>query len=185
MVVNLSKHSQPAEIDLKNFKGYVPVEAFSKNRFPIIKDGLPYFFTLSQHSFQWFILQKTQNESVAQSLPTLELKTWNDLTSNSSLQILEREILPVYLQNKKWFKGKTRTIYNIAIIKSLPVSFSQCQASLLLIEVCYESGLADIYQLVVTFLTNQPAKKMADNYPDAVIVNMAIGLEEGMLCDAF
>jgi maltose alpha-D-glucosyltransferase/alpha-amylase len=185
VVVNLSKHSQPAEIDLKDFKGYVPVEAFSKNKFPVIKDDSPYFFTLSPHSFQWFTLQRTQTESLAQILPIFELKTWNDLINNSSLQLLEKEILPVYLQNQKWFKGKTRTVYSISIIESLPISFSQCQAFLLLIEVSYETGLADIYQLGVTFLTTQPAKKITDKYLNAVIVNMTIGLEEGILCDAF
>ncbi|MDQ6608347.1 MAG: maltose alpha-D-glucosyltransferase, partial [Bacteroidota bacterium] len=37
VVVNLSKYPQPAEIDLKEFKGYTPVEMFSKNPFPAIK----------------------------------------------------------------------------------------------------------------------------------------------------
>ena len=37
IVVNLSKHSQPAELNIKEFKGHIPKEAFSKNRFPVIK----------------------------------------------------------------------------------------------------------------------------------------------------
>ena len=32
VVVNLSRYTQPAEIDLEMYKGYVPVEIFSKNR---------------------------------------------------------------------------------------------------------------------------------------------------------
>ena len=31
IVSNLSKYAQPAEIDLKEFRGYIPVEVFSKS----------------------------------------------------------------------------------------------------------------------------------------------------------
>src|SRR6476660_7160210 len=57
VVVNLSKYSQSSEIPLYHFSGYVPVEVFSKNRFPSIKEASPYFFTLGPHSFLWFELQ--------------------------------------------------------------------------------------------------------------------------------
>ena len=43
VIVNLSKYSQPSEIDLKEFSGRIPVEVFSKNHFPAVKDQ-PYFF---------------------------------------------------------------------------------------------------------------------------------------------
>src|SRR5690554_1907559 len=50
VVVNLSRFTQAAELDLGQYKGYVPLELFSKNKFPEIKEDAPYFFTLSPHA---------------------------------------------------------------------------------------------------------------------------------------
>src|SRR5260221_13353060 len=61
-IVNLSKFSQAAEVDPLNYKGYVPVDVFSRNRFPLIRDDGQYFFTLAPHSYQWFVLWKAQPE---------------------------------------------------------------------------------------------------------------------------
>ena len=55
IIVNLSKFSQPAEVDLTEYQGCVPVEIFSKNSFPAIRSGA-YFFTLGAHNFQWYSL---------------------------------------------------------------------------------------------------------------------------------
>ena len=51
VIVNLSKYSQAAEVDLYEFAGYVPVEVFSRNKFPIIREESPYFFTLGSHAY--------------------------------------------------------------------------------------------------------------------------------------
>ena len=78
IIVNLSKYAQPAELDLKQFKGYQPVELFGKNRFPVIKENSPYFFTLSPHAFQWYQLEKIQTEvRKMQAVPHIELTAWS------------------------------------------------------------------------------------------------------------
>lgn len=41
VVVNLSRFSQPAEMDLSAYKGYRPVEVASKNHFPAIREESP------------------------------------------------------------------------------------------------------------------------------------------------
>src|SRR6202000_353098 len=58
IVVNLSKFSQAAEVDLQAYKGFVPVDVFSRNRFPVIRDDGQYFFTLAPYSYNWFVLEK-------------------------------------------------------------------------------------------------------------------------------
>ncbi len=55
-VNNLSRFSQPAELDLRAFAGRTPVEMFGEIRFPPIGE-LPYFITLGPHSFYWFRLE--------------------------------------------------------------------------------------------------------------------------------
>src|SRR4030095_10340462 len=80
IVVNLSKFSQPAEIDLSEYNGAIPVEIFSKNNFPAIKPGVPYFLTLGPHSFQWFKLEKQEQQVVKkEELPALSISKWGEL----------------------------------------------------------------------------------------------------------
>jgi maltose alpha-D-glucosyltransferase/alpha-amylase len=54
-VANLSRYSQPCELDLRRFAGWTPVELFGETPFPLI-GTLPYFLTLGPHSFYWFRL---------------------------------------------------------------------------------------------------------------------------------
>ena len=55
-VNNLSRFSQPVELDLSAFAGRTPVDLFGNTRFPPIGE-LYYFITLGPHSFYWFRLE--------------------------------------------------------------------------------------------------------------------------------
>ncbi len=57
VVNNLSRFVQPAEIDLHQFAGHIPVELFGETVFPRITEN-PYFFSLAPHTFYWFRLEK-------------------------------------------------------------------------------------------------------------------------------
>ena len=57
VVNNLSRFAQPAELDLRAYEGAVPVEMIGNHSFPRI-GSLPYFVTLSPHSFFWFRLDR-------------------------------------------------------------------------------------------------------------------------------
>ena len=54
-VSNLSRFAQFVELDLREFKGMVPLELWSKNCFPPIGE-LPYLLTMGPHNFLWFRL---------------------------------------------------------------------------------------------------------------------------------
>jgi maltose alpha-D-glucosyltransferase/alpha-amylase len=55
-VANLSRTAQPAELDLAQFAGLVPVEMLGYTEFPPIA-ATPYFLTLGPYGFYWFELQ--------------------------------------------------------------------------------------------------------------------------------
>ena len=186
IVVNLSKYAQPAELYLPQYKDYVPVEIFSKNRFPSIKEETPYFFTLGPHSFQWFELQpsrvKTNEET---TLPELEVDSLAELLTNSGKSEFENRILPYYLQKTHWFVGKSRRIQTITIIEKENIEFEISDAYLLLIEITYESGLPETYSLPITFVKEPLAKTIRESCPQAVIAPLKMCAEQGLLCDAF
>jgi len=56
-IYNLSKKPTAAEMNLREFNDWTPVEAQTRTPFPKI-GTLPYFFTLSPHGFFWFKLEK-------------------------------------------------------------------------------------------------------------------------------
>lgn len=186
VLVNLSRYTQPAELDLSAYKGYLPIDVFSKNRFPIIKEDEPYFFTLGSHGYQWFALEKAYPESDNQALkPSFELTSWDDLLKRDAVKVLETQILPGYLQEVGWFIGKKRTVVSTEIAESAQLDLDEHKAFLLLLDVQYESGLPEHYQLPVAFVTGDSLRKISENCPPAVIAHLTIGNEEGLLVDAY
>lgn len=185
IIVNLSKHSQAAEVNLSAFKGYVPIEVFSKNKFPAVKEDTPYFFTLGSHAYEWFILHKTAIEAEDQrSLPSIQINTWDELTTGVVLDELQNHILGEYLLKTDWFVGKGKPINSIVITNHAVVPVVGGDTILLLIEVRYESGLPESYQLPVTFAKEKLAQRLGTNCPQAIIANLKLANEEGILVDA-
>ena len=65
VVANLSRFTQPVELDLSAFKTLVPIELFGRTKFPAITDA-PYFLTLGPHNFFWFSLEPKPQPQLAQ-----------------------------------------------------------------------------------------------------------------------
>ena len=57
VVNNLSNSAQAAELDLRRFKGAIPIEMFGGNPFPRVGDS-PYLLTLGPYQFFWFRLRR-------------------------------------------------------------------------------------------------------------------------------
>ncbi len=57
VLCNLSRFAQPAELDLRQFEGYVPVELVGETPFPTI-GARPYQLSLGPYMFMWFKLEK-------------------------------------------------------------------------------------------------------------------------------
>ena len=184
IVVNLSKFAQPAEVDLSDFAGYVPVETFSKNPFPAIPDSGLYPFTLAPHDYQWFVLENTRTDaSNLAALPQLTVGDWANLLHGRTRETLETVVLPAYLARMDWFGGKEQTVQSMTISDSSPIPVGAGQGYVLLIEVGYERGLPETYQLTVAFVTGAAADKLTENCPQSVLAQLTVGTETGILCD--
>ena len=185
IVVNLSRYTQPVELDLGAFNGYNPVEVFSKNKFPMVKENGPYFITLGGHECQWFIMEQSRTLLADQhALPHLALKSWDDIFQKEAIARLETKIFPGYMMQLRWFGGKGRQIDNMEIINHSVVDLPEYSAVFFLIEVTYQSGLPDIYQLPVSFAKKNFALRLQDSCPKAVISHVTINGVEGVLYDA-
>ena len=150
VVVNLSRFAQPLELDLARFSGCVPMEVFSRNRFPAIRRSR-YPLTLGPHAHYWFVLQSpsaaTRARKRAKTPTVASMPGFSELLSGSSRRDLERTILPNYLIGCRWFGAKARTIRELRIVEDPLVSPHPSGARHVLIEVNYTEGASEFYTL--------------------------------------
>lgn len=185
VVVNLSKYTQSAELELAEYKGFLPIEVFSRNRFPSIKEDGYYFFTLGPHDHYWFKLEKAYPDVDRKSLlPQLTVDTWESFSDDAVLEDISNNILPSYLTKTPWFEGKERVIQSVMISNNAAIPLGDNKAWILLLKVIYESSLPETYQLPVVFLQNQAANHYMEHHPTGVISRLTIGGSDGLLCDA-
>ncbi len=181
VVVNLSRFSQPLEIDLARFAGCVPMEVFSRNFFPAIKKA-PYFLTVGPHGHYWFAFQSQAAKRATKKrvAPVIEAEpNLPALLQNNHRARLEREILPAYLRTCRWFGAKARSIREMRIIEQIPVAEDAGQ--LWLLQVDYTDGAPDIYSLPVQLESGAAAEALARATPQAVIARVG---GKGVLYDA-
>jgi maltose alpha-D-glucosyltransferase/alpha-amylase len=119
-VANLGRTAQPVELDLREFKGRVPVELLGRTSFPPI-DAAPYLLTLPAHGFYWFRLATDapppdwyEARFAREDLPSLVLfDGWSSLfrdrvvpwrigLAERNRAQFEREVLPAYLARQRW-----------------------------------------------------------------------------------
>ncbi|WP_207532176.1 maltose alpha-D-glucosyltransferase [Desertivirga arenae] len=185
VIVNLSRYSQPAEIDLKDFKGYVPVEILSKNKFPSILEDKPYFFTLGPFDCHWFQLEKVHLEvTERRDLPIIELSSWEAISNDHHLRVLETEIFPEYLLKVRWFGGKARGIESVRIVNKAELPSAHYPSLILIVEVNYQNGLPETYQVPVSFAPDKLATKLSSTAPQSIICQIKIDGHLGALFDS-
>ena len=184
VLANLSRFSQAAELDLEAYEGYTPVEVFSHNKFPKVTQQ-PYLFTMAPHGYYWFLLEKEKNhlEDVNET-QELVVEDWNHLFTTKTRSKLENKILPPYLNSCRWFGGKSRVIQNLSIINHINIPVKDIQATLITIEINYNDGLPEVYQLPLAFATHKQKDVLRDMPKKGTIARFVLKEEEGILFDA-
>ena len=128
-VSNLSRTAQAVELDVSAFAGRVLVDLIGGSVFPPVGQ-LPYLVTLPPYGFYWFALS-TQSAlpawHVAPPEPLPELTTLvvrtgpQELMSQPSRGIVDREILPPYLAKRRWFASKGEAIKAARVVYVAPL----------------------------------------------------------------
>jgi maltose alpha-D-glucosyltransferase/alpha-amylase len=186
VVVNLSRFAQSAELDLSRFSGCVPMEVFSRNLFRPIKKSR-YVITLGPHAYYWFALQApTEGRRTLKKplVPTIHARAELDtLLNDGQREQLENEILPNYIQARRWFASKARTLRNMKVVEQLAISSDANAGRLWFLEVSYLDGPTETYALPVKIVSGDAARAVSQITPQAIIARFA-GTEETILFDA-
>ena len=132
-VANLARAAQPVEVDLKRFKGRVPVEMLGRTAFPPIGE-LPYLLTLPAHGFYWFRLAADaappewhKDMLVSEEAPVLVLfDSWTSFFRDKVVpwrigmaeqlrRQLENEVLPRFVAAQRWYASKGEALTSAPI----------------------------------------------------------------------
>ncbi len=133
-VANLSRTAQPVELDLKRFKGRVPVEMLGRTTFPPVGERF-YLLTLPAYGFYWFRLAADAQPpdwhaqvSPPQEQPMLVLfdgwmsffrdrvVPWRIGMAEKLRVQLETGVLPAFLQAQRWYAQKGELPERAAIL---------------------------------------------------------------------
>ncbi|MEP7014959.1 MAG: maltose alpha-D-glucosyltransferase [Verrucomicrobiota bacterium] len=186
VVVNLSRFSQSTQLDLSRFSGCGLMEVFSQNYFPRIKKS-PYAIMLGPHTCYWFAVRSmpaaarsTQKVRVPaiDAEPNLEA-----LLANNVRDVMERQVLPSYIQNCRWFGSKARTLRQMKVVERAPVSPKPGAAQIWFIEISYLDGPTETFAFPVQIATGDAARAIAQTAPEAIIARFS-GSDETVLHDA-
>ena len=187
VVINLSRFSQVAELDLSRYAGYHPIEIFSKNQFPVIQEK-PYVMTMGFYDYFWFVLQQEvelASGKPGRQIPTINTKTdWVNLFNTRIRTRIENQIIPKFLQEQRWFGSKSQKILKINIIETIPIKNSNDYTLLLILKVNYAAATEEYYHLPLSFLKIEQAKTLLKEKPQSVLFNYQSPKEEGIVYDA-
>ena len=191
VVANLSRFVQYAGLDLSAFKGTSPVELFGRTEFPPPGDS-PYFVTLGPHSFYWFALTAVGSVADRQGAQRAPLQiavngNWTNVFSGKGRAVLE-ESLPLYLQTRRWFGGKTRRIKGTTFNEVVPIPWNSTEACIIEIQIEYTEEEPELYVLPLSFASGERADQIRESSPGAVLAQVTVrqndGEKSGVIYDA-
>ncbi len=125
-VANLSRTAQAVELDLHEFEGRTPIELSGGSAFPAIGQ-LPYLLTLPPYASLWFNLSTEQAPpGWSSGAPEMEIERHTfvlqngleDLVRDSNRAVLERQLLPEYVPQRRWFGAKDAVFEGARIVRS-------------------------------------------------------------------
>jgi maltose alpha-D-glucosyltransferase/alpha-amylase len=188
-VANLSRTAQAVELDLHEFEKRTPVELSGGSVFPKIGQ-LPYLVTLPPYGFLWFELSASEAApDWASAAPSGEVERFTfvlrpslgDVAQGRNRAILERDILPSYVAERRWFGAKDKQIGGITLKAAMPLPGAD-DLMLVRIEVTTDAG-STIYNLPLGIAwEGEQQSPFASNL---ALARVRRGRQVGLLTDGF
>ncbi|MGC4030387.1 MAG: maltose alpha-D-glucosyltransferase [Tepidisphaeraceae bacterium] len=151
VVANLSRFSQPVELDLGEFPGATPVEMFGLTRFPTIGSDGKYTLSVGPHGFYWFLLEPASPVDAAPLPPEVKVNLSGDtLLDDPAFARALNSRLPRLLPTRRWFVSKARTIRGTHVIAKIPLPSAEefsAEHMLFLVGVDFNDGEPETYAL--------------------------------------
>jgi maltose alpha-D-glucosyltransferase / alpha-amylase len=182
VVANVSRFVQYVELDLKEFRGCVPVELFGRTDFPPIGD-LPYLLTLGPHAFYWFSLEHraaggaTLPHRAGDAAPILAIEREPAelfLEDGSPARHALEHALPAFLQTRRWFGGKARRFKVAHLVEAVPLGEPEDAIWLAVVGVDFHEGTSDRYLLPLAVADGERAATLLRFSPQAIVARLRL-----------
>jgi len=185
VIINLSRYSQQAEMDLSEYAGYIPTEVFSRNEFSVIGKE-PYIFPLQFKNYFWFELIKKEEEELTGVEPTdskliLSAKDWNQLRVATKNEL--QNLLMNYMHKSRWFRGKAKRIKSVKIKDIIPLTEEQLKSYIFIIETNYVEGKNEQYVIPLSLGTGEETADIKNKCQEALVAYAEVDGHEGLLYD--
>ncbi len=185
VIVNLSRFSQVVSLDLRSYAGYTPIDIFSNNKFPVLKER-PYVLTMGFHTYFWLILTKGARDRRRQPAylpPNIETGgDWRMLFETPLDSKLETVILPPYLEHRLSTATAPVRIMEIEIADVITMATTIMTSVVLVLHVQYGAGISDTFILPLTIIDSQQHADLIRQFPECVIAHLS-GAQPGILFD--
>jgi maltose alpha-D-glucosyltransferase / alpha-amylase len=173
VVANLSHLSQMVDLDLRAYRGMVPVELFGHTSFPAVADA-PYRFALGPYAFFWLRLEApvTTGTPPAPTAPepivVVDKGEWASLDKPMVRARLE-QYLPTYLAAQRWFRGKGLYVESVRWIGTFPLPGTGDTARLAFVRVRYVDAESQTYLFPLGFEAPPPPTTLDPASPRPVL----------------
>ncbi|MGK6325136.1 maltose alpha-D-glucosyltransferase [Sphingomonas sp. DT-51] len=188
-VANLGRTAQAVELDLHEFEGRTPVELTGGTSFPKIGQ-LPYLLTLPPYGFSWFCLSTADaSPSWSSGAPGADVErhtfvlrpALSDVAQGQNRDVFERDILPDYVAQRRWFAAKDEAITGVRLSRMLAMPGAE-DLLLTQVEVSTATGTATYMLPLGIAWEGEPHGPFASNL---AIARIRRGRTVGLLTDGF
>ncbi len=108
---------------------------------------------------------------------------WENVLKDKAREKLETDILPAYLEKRRWFGSKAREIQKLQILEDILLEKNSTAVHLLFLEVQYTEGPPEVYLLPVSFMVAEKAGRILESFQSGVIIRLQVDDTEGILYD--
>jgi maltose alpha-D-glucosyltransferase/alpha-amylase len=146
---------------------------FGRTPFPTVGQG-PYTVTLNPYAFYWFLLPVAtgagRRETREFKVPAVAFSgNWQQLVLGDERDVLEA-VLPTYLRESRWFRGKARQIRSVAVAQVIPVAVDERDVLLTVVEVRYLDGDSEQYVIPIGYAEGDRARDIGTASPGSILL---------------
>ncbi|MGE4539531.1 MAG: maltose alpha-D-glucosyltransferase [Desulfovibrio sp.] len=187
VVVNLSRFSQVASLDLSRFAGASPLDVFSGTQFPTIT-GAPYVLPLGQYDYYWLRLTRDDAAVALDAAPAPHVEFGQALKSilgPNERAVLAEELLPDHARRAGLAGVRLPATQRVEILDAAPVGPRGLLAWLLLVEAHGITGETHAMPFLLALVSGEEAAAVAREDPQSVVAHITHAGREGTLVNGF
>jgi maltose alpha-D-glucosyltransferase/alpha-amylase len=148
--------------------------------------------TLAPYGFYWFELRQVVAPVTARTATAADTQVevasllagavWDSILEGGLRSLLERRVLPQFLQRQRWFAGKAREVSAVRLADWATIRSGQHPAFVTILDVAYRDGGHERYVLPLAMADGAAAAAIRADHPGALVAQIT-GARKGILFD--